>query len=455
MIAAGPHPSSPRPVSPVRQSPEFITVAALACILLTVCSEPCRAQGESAVPFLLIPPSAESQGMGWASVASHTEDPLSGATNPAQIGVLAFDQRFSFTRNYAKWLPGFAGNDVWIRTRSLNGGLGLRDLDAKAPPLYFGLAFSRIFLNLGEFSVTTADGPDIIATFQATERADLVTIGIGYDGPVDISLGLSVKHIVSDILTGGIPGVEPVPDGNIADAYDLGMLIDLPILDLVTDLPPDRPFFPYFNWRAGLSINNGGGETISYYDSGRGDPLPRYARAGTGLDFGVAARSRGVSWKIFSFKWTGEVGSILVRRYPELRDASGSLIREGGWNYRPWPGAIHLPSDVISPGNNREIERKRGWEVNLFEFFAIRGGRFEEAPERGGRRFDTSGWSVRLSGLMKMIGAADECLTGNALFGLLADHIDVRYNHSSLETDERGHPLQLTSFNSVDLIISR
>lgn len=431
------------------------TLALLACAALSIRPEPCRAQGESAVPFLLIPPSTESQGMGWASVAAHTEDPLAGATNPAQIGVLAFDQRFSFTRNYAKWLPGFASNDIWIRSRSVNGGLGLREIDTKAPPLCFGLAFSRIFLNLGEFSVTTPDGPDIIATFQATERADLVTIGIGYDGPVDISLGLTVKHIVSDILAGGIPGVDPVPDGNIADAYDMGMLVDLPILDLVTDLPPDRPFFPYFNLRTGLSINNGGGETISYYDSGRADPLPRYARAGTGLDIGIAARSSGGPWRIFSLKWTGEAGDILVRRYPELRDASGSLIRGAGWNYKPWPGAIRLLSDVFNPGNNREIERKQGWEVNLFEFFAIRGGRFEEAPERGGRHFDTSGWSVRLSGLMKMLGAADRCMKEHALFGLLADHIDVRYSRSSLDMDEGGHPLQLTSFSSVDLIISR
>ena len=144
-----------------------------------------------------------------------------------------------------------------------------------------------------------------------------------------------------------------------------------------------------------------------------------------------------------------------MRRYPELRDASGSLIREAGWNYKPWPGAIHILSDAFLPGSNREIERKQGWEVNLFEFFAIRGGRFEEAPDRGGRHFDTSGWSVRLSGLMKILGAASECMTGNALFGLLADHIDVRYSQSSLETDERDHPLQLTSIRSVDLIISR
>ena len=207
--------------------------------------------------------------MGWASVAAHTEDPLSGATNPAQIGTLAFDQRFSFTRNFSNWLPGFASNDIWIRTRSVNGGFGLQDIDGKAPPLFFGVGFSRIFLNLGDFAVTTADGPEIIASYPASERADLVTIGIGFNGPVDISLGLTIKHIVSDILPVGLPGYEPVPRGNIADAYDLGFLLDIPVFDLVADLAPEGPFFPYFNWRTGMSINNAANGVAIYHHARR------------------------------------------------------------------------------------------------------------------------------------------------------------------------------------------
>jgi hypothetical protein len=77
------------------------------CIGLLVVFEQCSSQGDATLPFLLIPPSAEMNGMGETSVAVFSDDPLAMITNPAQLGMQSLSTHVSSGYNYANWLPRF------------------------------------------------------------------------------------------------------------------------------------------------------------------------------------------------------------------------------------------------------------------------------------------------------------------------------------------------------------
>jgi hypothetical protein len=84
-----------------------------------------RAQGETAVPFLLISPYAEANGMGEASVAVITDDPLASIVNPAHLGMQVGKGRFSVGFNHSDWLPGFDIKNLYYRTYAINAGISL------------------------------------------------------------------------------------------------------------------------------------------------------------------------------------------------------------------------------------------------------------------------------------------------------------------------------------------
>lgn len=417
----------------------------------------CFAQGEAAVPFLLISPYSEANGMGETSVAPLTDDPLSLMTNPAHLGMQSQRNYFSFGYNHSYWLPGLNISDLWYRTFAITAGINLKKLFDITPELSVGLGYSRIYLNLGEF-VVTRDDPTPLGTVDAYEMSDQYTIGLGINYWVKASAGITSKHILSSLAPFDVQG-QGEKTRTTVNSYDYGLLLNVPFVGVLSQIRQEPiqilPYLsPFFDFSVGLAKNNLGDKKVIYIDAAQADPLPRYARVGIGFDFGIVHNKEDLVWRPLSFKWTIEANDILVRHYPQVVDSLGNVVRESYWEYQDGLGDIIFFDEVISGNTNPETIKKKGWEFNFFEIISIRGGRFEEDYRRGNRRFNTSGYGVRLAGFVKFLRAMDAPIGTDNVVGFILNHIDVRYNHSELTTDEMNHPLSGTKFNSFNIFFS-
>jgi hypothetical protein len=416
------------------------------------------AQGEAAVPFLLIDPSATSNGMGNALVGHVTADPLASLNNPAQIGMQARKGWFSFGYDHADWLPGFSQSDLYLSTFAFTCGLNLKDLAEELPPLSIGLGTSRLFLNLGTFARTGPDGPEIIGYYSAWERSEQVTVGVGLDYGIRAAAGYTFRNVRSHLWPIGTEQEAGAGEAR-ARLHDIGLMVDVPITDIVADLAGTSLEFmpgvsPSLNWSLGVAQNNFGQESITYIDLASSDPLPRYARAGMGFTLAVIHRDEIGAWSPVSFSWTIEASDLLVRRWGELRDSSGLLIRPAGWDYQSGLGDIRFFDEVFLGTTNPLTEKRKGWELDVLEVLTIRGGRFEEDLNHGARRYNTIGWSVHSAGLGKLlrrIGCSDEPA---GVLEFLLDHVDIRYTTGDLHPDVRGHPLSGTHFSSISVALT-
>lgn len=428
----------------------LLSIVLLTGILATL---QCFAQGEAAVPFLLISPYAEANGMGEASVANSTHDPLAMIVNPAHLGMQVGSGRFSFGYNRSDWLPGFGTKDLYYRTFAVTAGIRLNDYIDIAPGLTLGAGYSRVFLNLGKQVYTLPISPDPVGTFTPYESSDQVTLSVVLDFFVKASAGISFKNIYSKLGPGGSEQEGGFGTASV-NSYDYGVLIKIPVIEGVS-LFREKPvrlgnsLLPYFDFNFGLALNNRGDKEVSYGGVFFSDPLPRYARIGIGVDLGFVYETEKLKLRPVSFKWTREANDILVHRPGSL----SSVAIEPGWKYRGGLGDINFFDEVILGKTNPETIMKSGWELGILGVFYIRGGRFEEDQLRGNRNFSTQGIGIRFAGIIEVFKLNDEAFSGNRILDFLLHHVDIRYHYSEIKTDESKHPLDNTRTHSVSLAI--
>ncbi len=126
-----------------------------------------RAQGESAVPFLLIAPNSRASGIGESGTGS-VDDASATFWNPA---ALAFMKGSEVSITHANWLPQFNLPDLFYDYLNYR-----QDIDAIGGTV----AASVTYLSLGEFSVTNSSGPQVIDKFKSFEYA--ITAGYATQG---------------------------------------------------------------------------------------------------------------------------------------------------------------------------------------------------------------------------------------------------------------------------------
>jgi hypothetical protein len=425
---------------------------------LALCASMALSQlGQTGVPFLLISPSAEMNGRGEVSVSVVTDDPLAVSTNPAHLGMLGLGNYASAGFNYAPWLPVFQQSDLWYRSFAFNAGMNISGATAGVPDVGIGLAYSRAYLNLGRASVPLED-PSGSETIDAYEASDQFSLGLGVDAVVRASAGFTVKHLVSHLVFGGITGNARSGEAK-AFAYDLGLLVDVPVVGILSHYGVARieilpSWRPVVNVSFGFANNNLGRNSIVYFDAAQAEPLPRYARAGITLSGAIDHEVGDLVFRPLSFSWTIESNDILVRRTPAVLDSLGHMISGSSWEYWSGTGGIKVFEELILGHFNRETVKKRGLELGLGEFFIARWGRFEEDRLTGGRQFRTSGYGLRLGGILKLIRALNTDLTSSPVMDFLLRHLDVRYDESRIATIENGSPLDGTTFRAGSITLS-
>src|SRR5512136_679819 len=154
----------------------------IAALALTGLAAEVRAQGESAVPFLLIAPNARASGIGESGTGA-VDDVSAIYWNP---GELAFLEGQEVSLTHANWLPAFGLSDLFYD--HLNFRMRIDDIGGT-------IGASITYLNLGEFIVTGEEGPQEKGRFKAYEYA--VTAGYSTKAFSDLGIGVNLRFIHS------------------------------------------------------------------------------------------------------------------------------------------------------------------------------------------------------------------------------------------------------------------
>ena len=320
-----------------------------------------EAQGESAVPFLLIAPNSRAAGIGETGTGS-VDDASAVFWNP---GALAFLTGNEVTLTHANWLPQFGLSDLFYEY--LNYRTDIPDMGGT-------IGASVTYLNLGEFIRTNSSGVEE-GKFKAYEFA--VTVGYATKVFDDLGLGINGRFIRSSLSPLGTAQEQGAGVANTV-SFDVAMMW--------------RPFDLGVDWldkrfSMGFNLSNLGPK-VTYIDAAQADPLPTQLRVGFG-------------YKLFedeynSLQYSIDFSRLLVRRYPEIVDTTGGQRRV------IQPARVDpLPKSLFTAWGDgsglRKINMSMGAEYwyGSPRLIALRVGHFFEDPSFGNRNFWTFGAGLR------------------------------------------------------------
>jgi hypothetical protein len=375
------------------------------------------AQGEAAVPFLLLPPSPEANGMAGTATAAGRNDPTAALINPAQLGAgaLATGVRGSFYTRGTAWLPGFFPADARYSAWAATASLALNDLVDLPFRAGVALGFQSIDFDLGTFAVTGVAGPTVIGTYSSYENSRSFGVGAGFEYVVKFAAGLTFHSVESHLSPIGTEQ-EMAPGEADVTARSYGIMACLPVFDIARDLSgesiePLPGVAPLLDLTGGMAWNNFG-DRVVYVDPAQADPLPRTGRIGLGLEAGLHSAEAG-GWRVLSFAWSREADDLLVTRLPD-----------GTWNYDSGLGNLSFTENLLRGAAVDGVNVRTGWQIQVFELITIRNGRVNSFSS-----YDTRGLGFRLSGLLK----GTEVLLGDQApdwLVFLRTHFDLEYNTS-------------------------
>lgn len=385
------------------------------------------------VPFLLISPSPEANGQGCNSVSRITDDPFAINFNPAHLGLSSFQNyiMISFYPTKTNWLPGFGFDDLTFNTTVLSCGFNLEKYTDL--PLSIGVAYSKIYLDYGTFTLTLYN-PTRFGTYHPEEHNDALSLGIGINLIAKIALGVTFRNIESNLAPFGI-GQEGGRAHASGQTQDYGILVCLPLKEIFTkewELAPG--ISPIFDLSFGSALTNVSEKKMVYIDKAQADPFPRNISLGTAIDIGLNFTR--TNHKLLSFTWSRQADNLLVGR-----NGSTSYYR-GGF------GDLDFMKNIIQGKRTETIDLSQGTQLGIAEIVFIRWGSFVGT---GNLSFTTKGNGLRASGFFKLLRGLG--VVESTLLSFLIDHFDLRYDQSEYHTTEIGHPLDNTKFSSVSIVL--
>ncbi len=402
----------------------------------------CFPQAATAVPFLLIPPSPEANGMGGASSAFVSMHPMAPLENAGQMGFFAMSN-FMNAGIYAPpshQIAGYDLPDLSYSTLAVNAGVNLHDLCHFPFPLSLGIGYARVSFDLGQFTLTSSAGPTAIGSFSSYETSDNILFGAGVDYWVKLGFGVNYKIINSHLAPIGAESEQGTGNAEVG-AYDIGILLQIPVTGIATKLGADFQILPgkttpFLNLTLGYAKRNIG-DGVLYVEGSQSDPLPRIAACGAGVEFGAESKMIACGWNLIDVVFTSEAEELLVTRYSD-----------GTWAYLPGSGAIDFVDNVILGESGDQITHRKGWKVDIAEILSIRGGSVAGTLSD----YSTAGFGIRLAGVLKLVSALGPDDPGGWAESLFTN-IDVQYDYGKHEYFAAGQISE--SFSSIALVLKR
>jgi hypothetical protein len=317
-----------------------------------------NAQGEAAVPFLLLAPDSRAGGIG-ESGGGLADNSAAIFWNPAGI---AFLEGSEVSITHSNWLPQF-NLDLfydYLTYRQYIDEIG------------GSVTASITYMNFGEFVRTLSDSPNPVGKFRSFDAA--LTVGYATKISEDWGLGFNFRLIHSRLSD---QPTEQEQGKGVATSVSF---------DLAAMWRPEHLELPFLGDAGnkvsiGMNLSNIGPE-IYYIDQAQADPIPTNFRLGFAF--------RVFEDEFNSLTYTLDFSKLLVSKV----DSNGTGERDKFYEavFTAWadqPLSQELRDVVTSMG----IEY---WYGTPEDFrFALRGGFFYEDPDYGNRKFITLGAGIR------------------------------------------------------------
>ncbi|MDO8549316.1 MAG: type IX secretion system outer membrane channel protein PorV [Ignavibacteria bacterium] len=339
----------------------------LVSVMFTVLPIATYAQGEAAVPFLLLAPDSRAGGIG-ESGSGLADNSAAIFWNPAGIAFLTGTE-LSIT--HSNWLPQF---NLDLFYDYLTYRQYMEELDGS-------VTASITYMNFGEFVRTGEDSPDPIGTFRSFDAA--LTLGYATKLSNDWGIGINFRLIHSRLS-----------DKPTANEEGRGVATSVSF-DLAAMWRPEKFVLPLIDedignrFSVGINLSNIGPK-IYYIDQAQADPIP------TNFRFGFAYKI--IDEDFNQLIYTLDFSKLLVSR-KEKTVPSGDTTKTVSES-KSWYEAIFYAwgDDPISQ-ELRDIVTSMGleyWYGQPGDFlFALRAGYFYEDPSFGNRKFITFGAGIR------------------------------------------------------------
>ena len=318
------------------------------------------AQGEAAVPFLLLAPDSRAGGMG-ESGTGLADNSAAIFWNPAGIAFLTGTE-VSIT--HSNWLPQF-NLDLFYDYLTYRGYI---------ESLNGSITASITYMNFGEFIFTGEEGPDALGTFRSFDAA--LTLGYATKLGTDWGLGFNFRLIHSRLAPANIGVGEEQGEGVATSvSFDIAAMWRPSSLNI---------FGAEFGNRFSIGANLSNlGPKIYYIDQAQADPIPTNLRLGFAFQI--------VSDEFNSLLYTLDFSKLLVSRDKDTSGVSNSD--------EFYEALVSSWGDQTFSEELRDIVTSMGleyWYGTPGDFlFALRMGMFYEDPSFGNRKFVSFGAGIR------------------------------------------------------------
>jgi hypothetical protein len=384
----------------IKMLSHFVFAALLSIIIVTNSN----AQGEYALPFILIQPGPNLNGMAGTFTALPTLDAFGPYYNPAQLGNFGRGINFSvqFYPKAVAFLPQLDLSDLNFNSSAVCTGYDLEKIFPQLP-LSLGIGLINSKINLGMNIITDENGMEL-GRFKSWESCTAYSIGLGIDYFLRLNLGITLKKIESKLAFNTVK----------ADAADYGMQCIIPVSELAekickSELLIIKEFKPRFDVSMGYAVLNVG-DKFMYLDSDQKDPLPKQARMGYAVSIGAGKQIEDMQLDVLKWEWSSEAVDYLIDR-----------DQAGNGYYVSSPGKIKIWDNVLLGKSDKNVRINKGWRVNLSEIFQYSHGTSRDLYYRVEQR--TSGWMLSSSGIFKLLAVESK----NSLLNFVARHIDIAY----------------------------
>lgn len=319
--------------------------------LLLVISARVFAQGESAVPFLLIGPNSRNAGMGETGTGL-INDAAAMFWNPAGLG---FQKGIEVNITHSPWLPGLQLGDLFYDY--LSGKYYLKKLNGT-------IGVSITYLNIGTI-VNTDEFGNTLGEYKAFDGA--LAVGYGTKITKDLGVGFVTRFIYSKLAVRNVGN-----EKGSGTAYDLSF-------DISALWRPSKTKMKFINNRLGIGLNFSNiGPKVTYVDAAQADPLPSNLRLGIGFDVYKS--------EFNNLTLTADVSKLIVKRNPG--GGSDPLYKA---IFTSWSGGFKEVLKSFQSSLGAEY-----WYGNP-KLIGLRAGFFYEDPNHGRRKFITLGAGLRYS----------------------------------------------------------
>lgn len=313
----------------------------------------------TAVPFLLITPDARTGSMGDAGAAT-LPDINAMSVNPSKLAFV--EQPGGLALSYSPWLKSLVPD---VNLAYLSGFYRLNTKNT--------IAASLRYFSLGQLQLTDINGNDQ-GIYNPSEMA--IDFSFSRKFGENFSVGTALRYIYSDLSSGQFVAGQETKAGT-ALSMDVSAFMQQPTILFGSDAI----------FSLGTNISNIGNK-VNYVKGGKLSFLPTNWKLGGATTFFPDDYSR--------LSFALDFNKLLVPTQP-IYDSNGRIIKGKDPNRSVPSGIFGSFSDA--PGGFSEelseISVAFGVEYWYNQQFALRTGYFYESPQKGNRRYLTTGIGLK------------------------------------------------------------